>query len=130
MRSGMDRTTGRLIEGWDHCVQSITIILTTRIGTLVLMRAFGSVTRDLQDRNPDPLTMMVAFVGIARALRLYEPGFRLRRIVPLQAGPDGVYSFDLVGDYFPRGHLGDYSLRESRTTGIGISGGLIIAGVS
>jgi uncharacterized protein len=114
MRQGMDQTTGKILTGWDHCVQSIGVVLTTRIGSRVMRRAFGSEVRALQDRNPDQRTMLVVFVAMAAALRQWEPGFRLIKIVPERLGADGVAVFTLAGVFYPRGHLGDYSLREDR----------------
>lgn len=119
MRAGIDRETGRLLTGWDHCAQSIIVVLTTEIGARVMRRAFGSALHELQDRNPDGRTVMMAFVSIAAALRQWEPGFRLGRIIPESIGADGVAVFRLAGTFFPRGHLGDYSVTEPREVAIG-----------
>jgi phage baseplate assembly protein W len=119
MRTGLDASTGQVLTGWDHCVQSIGIILTTRVGSRVMRRSFGSGLRDLQDRNPDPRTMIEIFGAIAQALRTHEPGFRLRRITPLKVGDDGVAEFDLSGTFYPYGHLGDYSTSEERNVRFG-----------
>jgi phage baseplate assembly protein W len=120
MRTGLDARTGTVLQGWDHCVQSIGKILTTRIGSRVMRRDFGSVLRDLQDRNPEPRIVMLCYVGIAQALRQWEPGFRLDSLKLVQGGPDGRYLFDLVGIFYPLGHLGDYSLSEIRQAAIGL----------
>lgn len=119
MRAGMDARTGRLLTGWDHCVQSIATILTTRIGTRVMRRAFGSAALDLQDRNATPRRIMEIYAGIAAALKRWEPGFRLQSIRLTQAGADGVFAFEIGGLFFPAGHLGDYSTREARSAVLG-----------
>lgn len=121
MRTGLDARTGQMLTGWDHCVQSIGVILMTRIGTRVMRRPFGAVLKDLQDANPDPRTIMLIYVGIAEALRLWEPGFRLQSIALTRAGADGIYHFTLVGTFYPRGHLGDYSVAEARTAALGLA---------
>jgi hypothetical protein len=59
--------------------------------------------------------MMLVFVALAQALRRWEPGFRLSRIIPEQLGPDGVAVFTLAGIFFPLGHLGDTSRGEERS---------------
>jgi uncharacterized protein len=114
MRTGTDRETGRLLTGWDHCAQSIGTILITRVGSRVMRRAFGADVKALQDRNPDSRTMLVVFVAIAQALRQWEPGFRLTRIVPERVGADGVAIFALTGLFYPEGHRGDYNRSEVR----------------
>jgi phage baseplate assembly protein W len=119
MRAGMDARTGRLVTGWDHCVQSIATILTTRIGTRVMRRAFGSAALDLQDRNATPQRIMEIYTGIAAALKRWEPGFRLQSIKLTQGGADGVFAFEIAGLFFPAGHLGDYSIREERSAVLG-----------
>lgn len=115
MRHGFDAMTGRPLSGWAHCVQSIAVILTTRIGSRVMRRAFGSLVPELQDRNATPLLIMQVYAAVAAALRTYEPGFRLRTIQLSRSGADGVFVFVLTGTFYPRGHLGDYSISETRS---------------
>lgn len=115
MRAGMNAETGRLLTGWDHCVQSIATVLTTRVGTRLMRRAFGSAALDLQDRNATPQRIMQIYVAVAAALKRWEPGFRLQSIKLTQAGGDGVFAFEISGAFFPRGHLGDYSVSEARS---------------
>ncbi len=122
MRTGFDEEGLRVLTGWDHCVQSIGVLMRTRVGSIIMRGAVGSRVPDLQDRNPDPTTIMVMMVGLAKALREWEPGFRLRRIVPRRVGPDGVYAFDLAGDFYPDGHLGDYRRRETQAVAVRTDG--------
>jgi hypothetical protein len=58
------------------------------------------------------------FVALAAALRRFEPGFRLTRIVPERLGADGAAVLMLSGTYYPRGHLGDMSLAEDRDASV------------
>jgi uncharacterized protein len=116
MRTGVDRNTGELLTGWAECAQSIGIIVTTAIGSLVLGRDFGSDGPTLQDRPMSTPSIMDHFMAIAESLRKWEPGFKLRRIDVLQTGGDGVIGFAIVGDFYPNGHLGDYSIVETAQT--------------
>jgi phage baseplate assembly protein W len=113
MRSGIDRATGKLLTGWDHCVQSIAVILTTRVGSRVMRRAFGSAALELQDRNATSKRIMQIYAACASAIKRWEPGFRLRTIKLTRGGADGVFAFEIAGIFYPRGHLGDYSASET-----------------
>ena len=42
--NGINATTGAALSGMDHLRQSIRDILTTRVGTRVMRRAYGSRT--------------------------------------------------------------------------------------
>lgn len=115
MRAGIDRQTGKLLTGWDHCVQSIAVTLTTRIGSRVMRRGFGSAALELQDRNATARRIMQIYAAVAAAIKRWEPGFRLQTIQLKRGGADGVFAFELTGIFFPRGHLGDYSVSEARS---------------
>jgi len=117
MRVGIDANTGRVLAGWDHVVQSIGKCLTTRIRSRVMRRHLGSAVPELQDANADPNTLLSLYVSVAEALNDPdggEPGFNLRTITLLRGGRDGRFVFLLEGDYFPRGHLGDFAVQENR----------------
>lgn len=110
---GIHRSTGETLDGWAHVEQSIIDIFTTLIGTRVIRRDYGSNIPDLIDRpqNRD-LILEVALEG-GEALDKWEPRFRLRGLGIEQAGGDGRVAIDLVGDHYPRGHLGDWSIVEN-----------------
>ncbi|SDU08456.1 GPW/gp25 family protein [Stappia sp. ES.058] len=121
MRTGVDARTGRVLTGWDHCVQSIGKVITTRFGTRVMRRDFGSRVPELQDAPANPRTLLELYVAIADALedpRNGEPGFRLRMIDMVEGGRSGRFVFRLDGVFYPAGHLGDYSLREDRVADV------------
>jgi phage baseplate assembly protein W len=114
MRVGVDGRTGQVLTGWAHCAQCLGNILSTLIGQTGMLRQYGSPALDLQDRNGTPLNIMRIYVGVAAAIRSWEPGFRLRTVQIVRAGPDGVFALLLSGIFYPNGHLGDYSISEER----------------
>ena len=99
---GMDAETGRPLGGLSHLRQSIRDILTTRIGTRVMRRDYGSDLPALVDRPMNPALAMDVYAATAKALRRWEPRFRLRRMAIAEARP-GAVSLYLEGDYLPEG---------------------------
>jgi len=117
MRCGISAETGQLIYGWEHCFQSIRKCLTTRIGSRCLRRHMGADVPNYIDANGDERTIMELFRSIIEALDdpdSGEPGFSVQRIEMAQAERDGAYHFIMDGVFYPNGHLGDWSVRESR----------------
>lgn len=117
MRTGVNAETGAMLTGWDHVVQSVGKALTTRFGTRVMRRHLGSLVPQMQDQNADPMTLFRLYASAAEALNDADngdPGFNLRSIELLEAQRTGRFVFLLEGDYYPLGHLGDFSAREQR----------------
>ncbi|WP_336800660.1 GPW/gp25 family protein [Kaistia sp. MMO-174] len=115
-RTGINRNTGKVIVGWAHCVQSIGVIISTRLESRLMRRTFGSLVPKLQDANASRRILLELYVAIADALAKWEPGFRLQTINLETGGRDGVFKFVLSGVFYPRGHLSDYSLSEPQST--------------
>ena len=120
---GMDRRTGRPIYGWDHVLQSIEDILTTRLMQRVMRREYGSLLPRLIDAPMNDRVVLAFYAAAAEALRRWEPRFRLRRCSITRAGSDGGITLELSGVYYPRGHLGDYSVMETRDGALHLLGG-------
>jgi phage baseplate assembly protein W len=111
--NGINKQDGTLISEWRHVEQSILDIFTTRVGTRVMRRDYGSDIPDLIDRPQNKDLVLEVALAAGVALDKWEPRFRLRGLGIESAGPDGRMSIDLVGDYFPRGHLGDFTIVET-----------------
>jgi hypothetical protein len=119
MRTGIDARTGQVLTGWPHCRQSIRACLTTRFRTRDMRFHIGSEVPQFQDANADIDTIFDFFVAIATALSDPDsgvPGFRLRDVEVLTgAARSGRFGFLLNGVYFPRGHLGDYTIYDPQS---------------
>ena len=99
---GMSNTSGRELGGLDHLRQSVRDILTTRIGTRVMRREYGSRLPELVDRPMNPGLAIDLFAATASALRRWEPRMRLERVAITAATP-GKITLSLTGLYCPNG---------------------------
>ena len=77
---GMDRNTGKLLSGTDHIRQSIVDILTTPLGTRVMLPEYRSKLFDLVDNPTDPSLAMRIIMESAGAIARWEPRVRIDRI--------------------------------------------------
>jgi len=112
---GIDRRTGRALGGWEHVVQSLQIIFTTRFHERVMRRFFGSLVLAMLGENITEPTVIRFFYAVAVAIELWEPRFRLVRITINDASREGELSFKVEGVYYPNAHLQDFTtyLRRS-----------------
>lgn len=122
--AGLDHVSGLLSVDWDDVQQSIRTILATPIGSRVMRRDFGSAVPDMVDRKMVSRNILAVYVAIAEALDRWEPRFRLNRCSVDSAAVTGRIELSLYGTYFPRGHLGDYSVAQDATTRV-VAGRLI-----
>lgn len=113
---GIDRSTWAPLVGWDHVRQSIGVILTTEIGERLHRRPFGALIAELIDKPQNIETIVDLYMAVAEALevrvidgaQLGEPRFLLTS-VDVAPSPTGAVVVNCRGDYFPRGHLGDFT---------------------
>jgi phage baseplate assembly protein W len=76
----MNRETGSAIGNLEHIRQSITDILTTRIGTRVMRREYGSLLPELVDQPFNDATRLRVYAATAMALLRWEPRISLSRV--------------------------------------------------
>lgn len=93
--SGMDRHTGRSLSGWPHIRQSIIDLLSTRVGTRVHRRDYGSAAVELIDRPSSAETVLDRFVAIATALDRWESRVTLRGFRLISADADGNATIEI-----------------------------------
>lgn len=121
--AGVDCTTGRLLDGWPHVVQSIIVIITTGYGERMLRRWFGSSVPQLLGENLTTPTVVRFFAALIAALEVREvdtglprePRFKIVKITPKRVDRSGELRLEILGVYMPRGHLGDFTPEDTRT---------------
>ncbi|WP_366655358.1 GPW/gp25 family protein [Fodinicurvata sp. EGI_FJ10296] len=94
---GMDAITGEPLAGTDHLAQSIRDILTTRVGTRVMRREYGSDLPRLVDAPLTPATVVDFYAATAKALRRWEPRLRLTRVQAVAGSRPGQVVLSLTG---------------------------------
>lgn len=115
---GINAATGRLLTDWDHTQQSIGKIVQTAIGARVMRRDFGSDLPDLVDTKMIRKNILAVYSAAAAAIQQWEPRFRMRSGAVRSVGADGTIGLAISGTYFPRGHVGDYSVAQDATARI------------
>lgn len=119
---GLDRRTGKALDGWPHVVQSIEVILTTGFGERLMLEWFGSLVPRLLGQNMTQPLLLRFVHSCVVAIELWEPRFKVRRVL-FAATPEslraGHIGFAMLGDYLPRGHLGDARVEGQRQLTIG-----------
>ncbi len=94
---GINAATGQRLDGMAHLKQSIRDILTTRIGTRVMRRDYGSRLPELVDHPTGEFLKVELFAATAEALAKWEPRFRLDRVFLQSATSEGKIVLALEG---------------------------------
>ena len=131
MSCGINRHTGRPLEGWPHVRQSLGVIMSTRWAQRVLMRAFGFGGLALLGQSLTPAALMRWFMALVLAISprkaanlanidLGEPRFRITSISfpsnrnsasQLQQGQFGLL---ITGEFMPNALEGDFAVASQQ----------------
>lgn len=124
---GIDARTGRLIDDWTHCQQSIQKILTTPLGARIMRGWVGSRNQKLLGELLSPATINRFFYLAVLAVALHEPRYRIVDCLlgDIDEAIDGHAAFGFGGFFMPRGHLGDFSVAEPRDILLARQSGLL-----
>ncbi len=114
--TGINAATGAPLTDWAHVQQSLAKILTTRIGTRVMRRDFGSDIPNMVDRKMTPRNVLLVYSAAASAIEKWEPRFRMLAGSVDDVNASGQVVLSLYGLYYPRGHLDDYSIVETASS--------------
>lgn len=79
---GMNAKTGKELSGFDHLKQSIRDILTTPIGSRIMLREYGSRLFDLIDSPINQNTIMEVDSATVEALPPWEPRLDVISVFP------------------------------------------------
>lgn len=94
---GMSATTGRPLDGAGHIKQSITDILTTRIGTRVMRRDYGSRLPELVDNPYSEMLIADLFAETVIALEKWEPRVSIDQVFVQEVTDEGRIVIALTG---------------------------------
>lgn len=123
---GVDRRTGQVVTDWDHVVSSLEDLLTTRRLSRVMLRQYGSDFPEIIDAPMNELSLLLFYSAVATAIALWEPRVDLSDITFIEASQDGRATLRMTLAYLPRGHLGDRTIAETRTSEfVGIGGAFL-----
>ena len=97
--TGMSRTTGKGLGGFDHLRQSIEDILTTPVGSRVHRRDYGSNLLRLVDRPINNSLVADLVAATAEALDRWEPRLKLEQVIIDSVSEAGQIELSLRGYY-------------------------------
>lgn len=120
--TGVNATTGLPLSDWEHVQQSIRTILTTPIGSRVMRRDFGSELYDLIDAKTIGRNILRVYAATAVAIGRWEPRFRVTIARLDRITETGLISLQIFGTYYPRGHLGDFTVAEDGSVRVVLRG--------
>ncbi len=99
---GIDASNGKALSGVAHLRQSVRDILTTPVGTRVILREYGSRLFKLVDAPMNRATLLAIYAATIEAIHRWEPRMRVSSVVASNAAPGNV-TLDVTGEYLPEG---------------------------
>jgi phage baseplate assembly protein W len=94
---GMNRDTGKPIDGLAKIEQDIITVLTTPLGSLTMARDYGSLLFRLLDGPMNAATRLLVAAASAAAINRWVKAVKLTRAVMNLGGADGRNTIDLTG---------------------------------
>ncbi|MGR6474430.1 GPW/gp25 family protein [Pseudomonas juntendi] len=93
----MNRHNGSSLTTREHIGQSVEDILTTRLGTRIERREYGSLLPELIDHPQNDATRLRIYAATAMALLRWEPRISLSQVQLSVVGLTGKAELDLTG---------------------------------
>lgn len=132
-RNGVNRDTGKILQGWEHVEQSMKVIFATPFHERILRRWVGSYVPYILGETYVQRVVTRFFWAIAVSIDLWEPNYRIKQVLymndalaqwaPKMLDAVGEYRlghgiFRTEGVYRPRAHLGDSSPYQPRAVAL------------
>ena len=111
--TGIDRETGDVLTDYDHVVQSVAVIFTTRFGERVMREWVGSPVSTLLGRLMNASEILTFFAAVQATVDTFEPRLKVRKIEPLSVSRLGAVGIRIVVEYRPRALSGDLTPEAS-----------------
>lgn len=102
-----DRATGTTIYGWAAVAHSVREGLLTDFGVRIMREYFGSLVPRALGRNLTPPLLAGLNASIAAHIDMFEPRFKVTRVLPVELTRLGILQIEIEGEYRPRALLGD-----------------------
>ena len=106
----MNRETGAAISTVEHIGQSIRDILTTRLGTRVMRREYGSLLPELVDQPFNDVTRLRVYAASVMAIMRWEHRVSVTRVQLHGATLQGQVVIDIEGRILDRNQALSMSL--------------------
>ena len=106
----MNRDTGAAISTVEHIGQSISDILTTRLGTRVMRREYGSLLPELVVQPFNNATRLRVYAASVMAIMRWEPRVSVTRVQLHGATLQGQVVIDIEGRILDRNQALNMSL--------------------
>lgn len=113
-RTGMNERTGQILKGFDHVLQSLRIIWTTRTNTLPMLLGFGSDVRGNLGQDITPSLALEIYDDMVTAAHKWEPEYRVTDMQFVKVSETGLLALKHSGIYFPEGRFENYDIVELR----------------
>lgn len=113
MTVGMDRNTGKRIDGLPRIAQRIADVLTTPKGARVMRRDYGSILPKLIDMPDNAATRLLLGAASAAAIARWIPELSLTSAKIIDGGADGRATLAIAGYRLDLPKQPDFSLNIS-----------------
>jgi phage baseplate assembly protein W len=109
-----DRDTGAILQGWPVVAQSLQELFLTSFGVRVMREYYGSLVPRALGRNMTEETILALITSIVAAIDVFEPRFRVVKMLPTEITRGGALKIEIEGEYIERALLGDNSRRKQQ----------------